>query len=112
AEISSIQTRHEGSWLEWLYRADDFSPCDGWRGRAPWLWPAVGRSYAPRKLEKALRTRATPTDYDWEHAAKIYPMPNHGFAMSRAWRVVAARADESGAMVECALSDDAETRHH
>src|SRR5690242_10579238 len=56
AEIASIQTRLNGEWLEILERAEDFAPCDRWQGRAPWLWPAVGRSYSAKKLEDALRT--------------------------------------------------------
>jgi galactose mutarotase-like enzyme len=110
AEIASIQTRSNGEWLEILERAEDFTPCDRWRGRAPWLWPVVGRSYSAKKLEDALRTGRLPTEFDWDCEGKIYPMPMHGFAMRRAWIVTTSRTSDEGARVECTLADDEDTR--
>lgn len=59
-ELASLKVRFGGSWIETLYRASDYSPTDGWTGRAPWLWPATGRNE---------------------------PLPAHGFARDHAWRV-------------------------
>src|SRR6266498_4070617 len=43
-ELCSLRLRHKGAWTELLYRAADYSPAEGWRGKAPLLWPATGRS--------------------------------------------------------------------
>ena len=50
AELASLQVRHRGGWVELLHRALDFSPTDEWQGRAPLLWPAVGRNFTPTQL--------------------------------------------------------------
>jgi len=110
AEIASIQTRTPGGWLEILDRAEDYSKCDRWRGRAPWLWPAVGRSYSPVKLQRALETGDELTEFEWDHAGKTYPMPIHGFVMNREWKVLEARSDENAASMQCSFEDDEQTR--
>src|ERR1043166_263061 len=83
AEITSFQLRQDNQWLELIDRAEDFRPCDRWRGRAPWLWPAVGRSYAPAKLARALQNGEPLSEFEWAHEGRLYPMPIHGFAMNR-----------------------------
>ena len=69
-EIASI--KHNGR--ELVYRALQPDPPSGWRGRAPWLWPAVGRS--------------GEGSYEWD--GRRYAMPAHGFARLRPWRLVSA----------------------
>ena len=59
-EIASIRYKAKGRWREILYRGLDYDPNPpvGWPGRAPVLWPAVGRSYARADIERARRTGA------------------------------------------------------
>ncbi len=73
-EIASIT--HNGR--ELIYRALQPDPPSGWRGRAPWLWPAVGRT--------------GDGSYEWN--GRRYAMPAHGFARLRPWRLVSAGASE------------------
>jgi len=110
AELASLQTRFGGHWLELLHRAENFDPTRSWQGRAPWLWPAVGRSYSPKTLARALKTGVRPTVFDWKLGRRTLPMPLHGFVMERRWRVTRIRADDGLATVECELGDNAATR--
>lgn len=78
-ELASFRVRYKGGWIETLYRAADYSPTGGWTGRAPWLWPATGRNE---------------------------PLPQHGFARDKAWRV--EKSGPSGAVLS--LADSPQTR--
>jgi len=73
---------------ELLYRAMLPDPPSGWRGRAPWLWPAVGRSGTG--------------SYEWD--GKRYAMEAHGFARSRPWRLVSS--NQRGAVVSLDVTRD------
>lgn len=110
AELASIQKRAGNQWVELLHRAEKFSPTEKWQGRAPWLFPAVGRNYAPQQLEEALRTGKRPAQFEWEHDGRIFPMPIHGFAMNCPWKVTQLFADASRAVAVCELTDNAATR--
>jgi len=82
-ELSGLTVRDDdGRAHELLYRGNDWRPVTGWQGRAPWLWPAAGRSYAPGDHEAAPAGR---TSYAWNN--RVYPMPVHGLIRHRAWRV-------------------------
>ena len=70
---------------ELLYRGLDFSPTSGWTGRAPILWPAIGRTFAPGPEPTAETFKQAPLG--WTADGVDYPMPMHGFARSLAWRV-------------------------
>lgn len=90
AELCSLRA-HEpggdgaGEGRELLYRANDWGPVDGWTGRAPWLWPAAGRSYVPSQLRGADPQTFNRDDCRWAWANQERPMPWHGFARSRPW---------------------------
>lgn len=71
---------------DWLWDGDP----RWWSGRAPLLFPVVGRVHDDHVLVDGRR----------------YPMPRHGFARRRRWQV--SEADESHAVFE--LADDTETR--
>src|SRR5512133_3367586 len=45
-ELTSLRVRFRGSWTELLYRARDYTDTPGFRGKASFLWPAVGGQYA------------------------------------------------------------------
>ena len=83
-ELASLRVRWGEKWVELLHRAEDFSaPAQGhWRGRAPWLFPAVGRSYTNKQLGS------------WEWEGTVRPMPIHGFVMERAWEKVTEEQEE------------------
>lgn len=110
AEIASLKIRVKERWIECLDRAMDFRPCDRWQGRAPWLWPAVGRSYTASMLANAQATGEAPSSLAWEHDGRAYPMPIHGFAMRRPWKVACSRVGDDGVELECVSKDDDETR--
>ncbi len=100
AEISGLQVYHEGRWTETLYRANDFSPTDGWRGRAPWLWPAVGRSSLMQPGDTKPRVGT------WSTGGEEFDIPIHGFAMNCQWDVIRQGATS----VTCGLTSDDQTR--
>lgn len=103
-ELSSLRIEFQGRWVELLHRGRSYQPAEGFRGKAAILWPAVGSGIPPGaqpvngKIESAY-------DYD----GKRYPMPQHGFARLKPWRVLRSWADASEAGVEVQLSDDADT---
>ncbi len=104
-ELAGLRVRFQGEWIELLRHARQYPASGSWGGRAPILWPAVGRQ----------TTRHVPSDgnavndsYDFE--GRRYEMPIHGFARLKSWQVLAFRADESQAIVEVGLVDDAATR--
>jgi galactose mutarotase-like enzyme len=86
-EIASI--KYHGR--ELIYRALQSDPASGWRGRAPWLWPAVGRS--------------EDGGYVWD--GRRYAMPAHGFARLRPWRLVSAGESESTVALDVARDESA-----
>src|SRR5215813_5130851 len=90
-ELSSLRVRFRGRWVELIYRARDYSPSPGWRGKAPFLWPATGRNFAPGM--KPVSGLEAIGGYDWN--GKQYPMPLHGFVRSAAWKVESTKADTS-----------------
>lgn len=91
-ELTSLEVLHDGEWVETLYLADDYSPRDGWTGKAPLLWPAVGR-----------------TVDGFEVDGQRYAMPGHGFARDHAWRVEGV-GDSPYASAVVSMEDSSETR--
>ena len=106
ADLAGLEVRHAGRWSELLYRGMDYRPTDGWTGKAPILWPAVGRNFP----------RAAGADgqggdgLGWVLHGRVYPMPIHGFARDQAWRVVGRGACDGSVFLRLALSDDDRTR--
>ena len=107
AELSGLRVLWQDRWVQTIYRADlQDEPCDGWRGRAPWLWPAVGRTFTDEVLAEVARTGEDPDEGAYVLDGQTYPLPTHGFAMHRAWDVASADARH----VRCRLTDDDATR--
>jgi galactose mutarotase-like enzyme len=88
-ELSSLRAIHKGAPIELLHQGNA-----AWRGRAPWLFPAVGRSCLDGRMGF------------YRLNGKTYKMPIHGFVMDRAWDLVSAR----DAAVVCRTQSDASTR--
>lgn len=105
ASLCSLAWRRKGRWQELLHRANQFDAVAGWRGQAPWLWPAVGRNYTDEQLDSAT-TR--PDQCRYRVGETTYPIPIHGFAMDSVWQVQSRTATG----VTCTFSDNAHTRTH
>lgn len=101
-ELSSLRLRHKGRWIETLYLARDYSPREGWTGKAPLLWPATGRNALQGE------PRAAGFAYNWRGAR--YPMPIHGFVRDMEWKVASSQADASEAKAVLRVNDTPETR--
>ena len=74
-ELTSLRVRFRGAWVELLYRAREYGPDSGFRGKASFLWPAVGGQYAVGTIP-----RSSCGDGDYPVGDRRYPMPCHGFA--------------------------------
>jgi galactose mutarotase-like enzyme len=98
-ELAGMAVFFDGAWRELVYRANDWSATGGWRGKAPFLWPAVGPTLDPDGGRRAFRV-----------AGRAYPMPPHGFARDRAWRVSGHGSEPGHAFATLALGSDAATR--
>jgi len=103
AELVGLRFRRGNQWIELLYRGMDFRPTEGWAGRAPILWPAVGRNYPQRADTGAL---------GWTVHGKTHPMPIHGFARDVPWRVIDAGRCSASAFVRLTLEDNEKTRDY
>ena len=111
-EIASIRLKPKNRWREILYRGLDYDPNPpvGWPGRAPVLWPAVGRLYAQADIERAKKTGEKPAELRYAYKGRLYPMPMHGFVRLLPWRLVDRGADADGAWCMCEINDSDETR--
>jgi len=105
AELTGLRCRFRGEWVELLYRARDYSPTDGWRGKAPILWPAVARNF-PKDVKFDLKRQ----DCVYDYAGKRYTIPISGFVREMPWTVVRLAADDDSALLELEVRDTAETR--
>lgn len=105
ADLAGLELRRAGGWSELLYRGRDYRPTDGWTGKAPLLWPAVGRNF-PRAAGPGRRSQGL----GWTLHGKVYAIPIHGFARDQAWRVVRRGACNGSVFLSLALSDSARTR--
>jgi galactose mutarotase-like enzyme len=105
-ELSSIRVRFQNRWIELIEHARDYSEISGWRGKAPFLWPATGRTFA--KGMKPVADLGAIGGYDWK--GKRYPMPLHGFARSMSWQLENSSTDDFGASARLTLKDTPETR--
>lgn len=109
ADLSSVRVRLGDEWVETLYLARDYAPREGWTGKGPTLWPAVGRNLPPDLGDRNTAGDTLPRG-GWDHDGVRYPMPGHGFARDFPWEVTGQGADESGAFVRLSLVDSPETR--
>jgi galactose mutarotase-like enzyme len=106
AELVGLELHQDGRWLELLYRGMDFRPTRGWSGRAPILWPAVGRNFVGGDAQQVAGAEQT----GWSLHGKIFPLSIHGFARDLPWRVVSRGSCEGSAFVRLELDDNDQTR--
>lgn len=88
-ELRSLRVKRGRRWFELLHAG---SP--SWRGGAPWLFPAVGRSAAAGAVGH------------WRVGGRLLPMPIHGFVMDRGWEL----SQIGGPLIACRTTSDADTR--
>ncbi len=103
-ELSSYRVKRKGEWTEFLFRARDYSPGPGFKGKGPLLWPAVGAQYPVGTVPAVSCGPGT-----YQLAGKTYPMPCHGFAKNLPWKEVHRSADQRGARVTLQLRDSSDT---
>lgn len=101
AELAGLEVLRDSRWSELLYRGLDDRPTDGWSGKAPILWPAVGRNFV-----------GPPRDnhFAWALHGSIYPMAIHGFARDQPWRLVGRGRCDASSYVKLVLRDNSRTR--
>jgi galactose mutarotase-like enzyme len=104
-ELSSLRVKFHGQWVELLYRARDYTSAAGFRGKAMFLWPAVGAQF-PVDTPPA----QSCGDGTYPIGGRMYPMPCHGFAKVLPWKETGHAADAKGARVTVELRDSAQTR--
>ena len=105
ADIAGLEVRHAGRWSELLYRGMDYRPIPGWSGKAPILWPAVGRNFPPSS-----GSARDGGGLGWVLHGTTYPMPIHGFARDQAWRIVRRGSCDGSAFLKLSLADSSRTR--
>lgn len=112
AEIASLRVKLGGRWREILYRALAYSeaPPDGWDGRAPLLWPAVGRTNTPEQIARAKATGRAPRSFRYHYQGRTWPMQMHGFVRRREWELVGCGVKGGRAFATCALRSSDKTR--
>lgn len=101
--LVGLEYRHKGNWLELLYRGMDFAPGGDWDGKAPILWPAVGRNFVASAEGGDLKA-------GWTVGGVFYPITIHGFARDLPWTVVSQSAGGERASLKLALTDSERTR--
>jgi gluconolactonase len=104
-ELSSFRVKFKGEWVELLYHARDYTHPQGFQGKGPVLWPAVGVQFPLGQFPKS-----TCGDGSYPLNSKVYPMPCHGFAKNLPWTEVNRSADNQGARVTVELRDSDRTR--
>jgi galactose mutarotase-like enzyme len=104
-ELSGLQCKVGGEFRELLYRGRNYQPAKGWTGKAPILWPAVGRNAIPP-------TGGKPGDGPpgWIWKGRHYPMTAHGFARDQKWRLEKSFSGDKTAFAVVSMADTAETR--
>ncbi len=102
-ELSGLCIFFHNQWHELLYRALDYDNTKGWRGKAPLLWPAVGRNYASNADEENNKL-------SYFYNGKYYKIPIHGFARFNKWHVERMFADRKKAEVVLSMKDSQSSR--
>jgi galactose mutarotase-like enzyme len=104
ADLAGLEVWHDGRWSELLYRGMNYQPTTGWTGKAPILWPAVGRNFphAPGQGGQG-------DGLGWILHGSVHPMPLHGFARDEAWRIVRRGSCAGSAFLMLALRNSERT---
>jgi galactose mutarotase-like enzyme len=105
-DLAGLEVRREGRWLELLYRGMDYQSTAGWTGKAPILWPAVGRNFPYPRGGRA----PYGAGFGWVLRGRVYAIPIHGFARDQIWHIIGQGNCAGSAYLMLGLSSDARTR--
>lgn len=106
ADLAGLEVRRDGRWSEVLYRGLDYQPTAGWTGKAPILWPAVGRNFPYPPGGGGGHGDAL----GWVLHGRVHAMPLHGFARDQPWRIIRRGSCAGSAFLILGLSTTARTR--
>lgn len=108
AQMSSFELRHGGRWHELLYGALDYVNMgeDGWGGRAPILWPAVGRSYTEAQIAKWRHEGIRPSSNQFSLGSSVFEVGEHGFARDLEWEWTKNNSPQSCSVICVVTSSD------
>jgi len=112
-ELASLRIRWQGRWVETLYRAglcDCNPPPPAWRGRAPLLWPAVGRSFTDEHVKRLQASGEDPRTGSYRLGDRELEMPTHGFVMDMPWEPQSLEGAPEGTVGVLTVSDTSATR--
>lgn len=104
-ELSSFKVKFNGEPVELLYHARDYEHKNGFQGKAPLLWPAVGGQYPINTTPKE-----SCGEGSYAVKGKSYPMVCHGFAHVLPWKETSRTADSRSARVTVELVGSDVTR--
>ncbi|MFA5857700.1 MAG: hypothetical protein WC955_01385 [Elusimicrobiota bacterium] len=113
-EMSSLGIMHNSEWIELLNRADEFGPLPKnviWRGRAPLLFPAVGRNYTNEQMSVDIDKKNKPP-CGYMHYGKKYKIPIHGFVMDLPWELDSFGVNNNIPYAVCRYKSDAVSRKY
>lgn len=104
-ELTSLCVRFHHLPVELIYRARDYGPDPGFRGKATFLWPAIGSQYPVATVP-----HITSRDGTYMVGDRTYPMPWGGFAKDLPWSEAGRSTGAKGARVMVELRDSEQTR--
>jgi galactose mutarotase-like enzyme len=104
-ELTSLRVRFRHLPVELIYRARKYGSDSGFRGKAPFLWPAT-ESHDPA----ASAPNITCGDGAYMPGDRTSPMPYDGFAKDLAWSEADRSSGAKGARVMVELRDSEQTR--
>ena len=107
-ELSSLRLRIGEQWIETIYLAEDYSPRQGWTGKAPLLWPATGRNFPPG-FQPETKPDGSIERGRYDLDGQRYEMPGHGFVREMAWKVEQLGVRD-GAYALLSVEDTEQTR--
>jgi galactose mutarotase-like enzyme len=104
-ELTSLRVRFRHLPVELIYRARQYGSDPGFRGKAPFLWPAAGSQYpiAPAPDMPGGDGADNPGD-------RAYRIPDDGFAKDFAWSETGRSCGAEGSRVMVELRDSEQTR--
>ena len=96
--------------VELLFRGNDFSTTQGWDGKSPVLWPAVGRNFTSEQID--LARKANPSKPSKPGTCRFTlglvdgaanEIPLHGFAQHLPWKLVEEKVEADRVFVVLSL---------
>lgn len=111
-EVAGIRYRDGRRWHELLYLGLNYDPNPplGWPGRAPVLWPVVGRTHTQAQIDRFEKTGRSPRTLRYELDGKVYPIDMHGFVRKMPWELTECGADAKRAWAVCHVAATPATR--